>query len=270
MRIEIVKKIGNFKYPKTIFYNDSYYIFYIDPVSVNGKTKFNLKMVNYDLNFENILEERSYNFDYQSVLIHTIFYDDGYYVILEDKTERDNLMFAKTYLYRLNNKMDFEYVKDIDVNNNYLYYYFIDGTEIKSKVERDGNSFWGKYLFNFCQNFDYRPLFDFNVDYECDKGHMVHYIEKLDNEWDFNYDGEPYYRNYLMIFSIRRNDKYKLYSAYSEDLINFYDTKEIKIKGESEWYCYPNVIKNGDKYYVLLNQDDFGKNKETVVGELII
>ena len=56
-----------------------------------------------------------------------------------------------------------------------------------------------------------------------DKGHLIHYVEKINN-------------NYSVVFSIRHkyDDRemkyyYKLYSAKSLDLINFYNTEEAII-----------------------------------------
>ena len=57
----------------------------------------------------------------------------------------------------------------------------------------------------------------------------------------------------------------------SLDLINFYNTKEIKVKNNlssSKWYCYPEIFKKNNEYFILLNQDDFGKIKKTLIGKL--
>ena len=79
-----------------------------------------------------------------------------------------------------------------------------------------------------------------------------------------------------MIFSIRRKDKnnknyYQIYESQSKDLINFYNTEKIEITGfnDSKWFCYPNVFTLNDKKYVFLNQDDFGKNKNLLLGEIL-
>ena len=33
--------------------------------------------------------------------------------------------------------------------------------------------------------------------------------------------------------------------------------------------CYPEIFNDSNNYYVLMNQDDFGKNKETLYGKII-
>jgi hypothetical protein len=86
-------------------------------------------------------------------------------------------------------------------------------------------------------------------------------------------------KKYIIIFSIRHkcednptNYYYKIYLSYTTDFKNFYDTREIEIQNNittSKWYCYPEIFKENNKYFVLLNQDDFGKEKETLIGEII-
>ena len=138
-----------------------------------------------------------------------------------------------------------------------------------SKIEKDEERpeyYWGKYLFAFYKdNKKIIPKFDNIVNYKKDKGHLIHYVEKINN-------------NYSVVFSIRHkyDDKneyyYKLYTAKSLDLINFYNTEEIYVDNsisQSDWYCYPEIFNNSNNYYVLMNQDDFGKNKNTLYGKII-
>ena len=112
---------------------------------------------------------------------------------------------------------------------------------------------------------------------------MLHFIKEKKHinklKWDFDNDGNCVYNKHFVIFSIRHKFEkeptkyyYKIYSAYSDDLKYFYNTKEIKIENNithTSWYCYPEIFKKDTKYYVLLNQDDFGAKKETLLGELI-
>lgn len=59
--------------------------------------------------------------------------------------------------------------------------------------------------------------------------------------------------------------------AESLDLIDFYHTKKIEIENylsTSDWYCYPEIFVKDNEYFILLNQDDFGKNKKTLMGKL--
>ena len=86
------------------------------------------------------------------------------------------------------------------------------------------------------------------------------------------------YSNFEKAFDERNIEELKEY-FYSEDLecstlfkvflksySGYIDNKLTK----SKWCSYPEIIKLEDKYLVLLNQDDFGKEKPTLVGELII
>ena len=166
---------------------------------------------------------------------------------------------------------------------NYLFSKIKHNICFASKIEIDEerpNYYWGKYLFNFFNkntNCFYKPIFDKIVDYKKDKGHLVHYIEELNTT---NIYMDTLNIKYFIIFSIRHKyeDKqteyyYKIYLSYTNDFKNFYDTSEIEIQNNitnSKWYCYPEIFKLDNKYFVLLNQDDFGKEKETLVGELII
>lgn len=146
-----------------------------------------------------------------------------------------------------------------------IYNNFILSSKIEIDEERP-EYYWCKYLFLFFKDKkSYRPTFDNIVNYSKDKGHLLHYIEK---------NGEEY----IIIFSIRHKYKdkneyyYNIYSTKSLDLINFYDTKKIFINNNitnSKWYCYPEIFVKNNEYYILLNQDDFGKNKKTLVGKLI-
>ena len=58
----------------------------------------------------------------------------------------------------------------------------------KYKIDEERpNYYWGKYLFYFSNKKEfYRPKFDNIVNYKKDKGHLLHYIEKLDRRL-FNY-----------------------------------------------------------------------------------
>ena len=54
-----------------------------------------------------------------------------------------------------------------------------------------------------------------------------------------------------------------LYKKFSELLVSlFFLTK-------SKWYCYPEIFKYNNNYMVLLNQDDFGKNSNTLICKIL-
>ena len=110
----------------------------------------------------------------------------------------------------------------------------------------------------------------------------MHYIEENlqanSHKWDFDNDGNHVIYKYLCVFSIRhvnKDDKtkynYQLYYAYTDDFHYFYNTTSIKIINtltESKWYCYPEIFKKDGKHYALMNQDDFGQKKESILFEI--
>ena len=126
--------------------------------------------------------------------------------------------------------------------------------------------FWRKYLFEFkINNQIIIPNFDSCVNYEQDKGHLLHNVINLGNN------------EYTIIFSIRHliNNTpefvYKIYSAKTRDFINFNETTEIncinKIN-DTKWYSYPSVSKINNKDYMVTNQDDYGKHKHVLLFEI--
>lgn len=296
MYINIITKINNNKFCNIIKKNNIYYIFGITSVKIeNNLNKFTIFYETYDSEFNFIANKQiKYNFSL-STLIWDITENEEFYIFLiEQKSININNHECKFYKYYIK-KEDIEnfiveYIETIELKNHLISK--ICGNKIlASKIEIDEERpeyYWGKYLFNFKDenNVLYRPIFNDIVDYDKDKGHIIHYIEEIKeninvhDSWDFNMDGDVVYYKWLIIFSIRHkylNDEtkyyYKIYSSYSDNLKYFYDTKEIKVENEitkSEWYCYPEIFKKDNKYYVLLNQDDFGKEKETLLGELII
>ena len=277
MKILIFKKLKNIKFSNIIHKNNSYFIYGIDSLHVSKNiSKFIIFYEVYDNNFD-FVKKVNINYDFKlSTLIWDIIENNIQYIFLiEQKSVNKNKHQSKFYKYYINK----ENIEDFKVNKiekieleNFLIFKIYKDKIISSKIEIDEERpdyYWGKYLFNFMdenKNF-YKPEFDNIVNYSKDKGHLIHFIENNNN-------------TYLVIFSIRhkyKNDQkkyyYKIYSAYSDNLKKFYNTKEVKITNKltsSEWYCYPEVFKKDNKYYVLLNQDDFGKEKESLLGELII
>jgi len=292
MIIKILKKIKNNKFSKIIEQNNLYYIYGIETININKNlNKFVIFFQVYDLNFEFIKKVYiNHNFN-ESTLIWEIFENKHEYIFLiEQKSVNLNIHQCKFYKYYIKK----EYLEDFKIEKiekieleNYLISTIHDNIFFSSKIEIDEERpdyYWGKYLFCFLDNKKdfYKPIFDDIIDYNRDKGHIIHYIEEntnIDlNKCEFDYDGNCFYKKYFIIFSIRHKYEnkneyyYKIYSCYSDDLKYFYFAKEIKIENNitnSEWYCYPEIFKKDDKYYILLNQDDFGKEKETLLGELI-
>ena len=290
--IFLTKKINNNKFSKIINYNNLYYIFGIDSIKLEENlNKFVIFYENYDNNFDFIEKQYiDYNFK-ESTLIWDISSDnDNFIFIIEQKSVNLNKHQTKFYKYYIKKEhielFQISKIEKLELEN-YLISKIFKNITLSSKIEVDEERpdyYWGKYLFHFMDENKqfYRPSFDNIIDYSKDKGHLIHYIEETNKKmvYDFDNEGNPVSRKYFIIFSIRHKNKdnsksyhYKIYSAYSDDLKYFYDTKEIQIKNnitESKWYCYPEVFKKDNKYYVLLNQDDFGKEKESLLGELII
>jgi len=194
--------------------------------------------------------------------------NDELCINLEKKTNIGNTRYKLTnYKIRLNS---FD-----STNNNIIayenenYFLFSDKFHVNlgSLYETDKNDpdfFWGIYLFLFkcCgSGNEYRPKFDRIVDYDKDKGHLIHNFIKVGDD-------------YLMLFSIRhqikyREFEYRIYTAKTHDFLNFYETTEIisKVKG-TNWLSYPHLFKFQDEYYMVSNQDDFGKEKELLLFSL--
>lgn len=272
--IKIEKKLINIKFPRIIFHNNYNYIYGINSIrdKASNINKFIIECYKYDekLNFINKINI-NHTFK-KSTLIWEIIDEKDYLVfIIEQKSihkTKHSCNYYKYYIKKNNlENFDISKIEEISLENHLIskiYYNYTLASKIEVDEERP-DYYWGKYLFNFFKDDNsYRPKFDNFVNYSKDKGHLIHYIEKKEEE-------------YLVIFSIRHKYEnkdeyyYNIYSAKSKDLVNFYETTKIQIENnlsDSEWYCYPDVFKRNDKYYVILNQDDFGKSKETLIGNL--
>lgn len=292
MEIKILKTINNNKFSKIIKHNDLFYIFGISAIVHNNNiNKFCIFYDKYNMDFQ-LIEKKQISYEFErSTLVWDITEEKEYYIFLIEQKSIDLLkhecQFYK-YFIKKENLDDFkiEKIEKIELENHLISKIFKNYI-MASKIEIDEERpyyYWGKYLFYFQnENKDfYRPTFDNIVDYTKDKGHLLHFIEEKKHinklKWDFDNDGNCVYKKYVAIFSIRHKFEkeptkyyYKIYSAYSDDLKYFYHTQEIKIENnltDSTWYCYPEVFKKDNKYYILLCQDDFGSNKETLLGEL--
>ena len=295
VKIIINKKINNNKFCNIIYKNNLYYIFGIDSIQVDVNiNKFILFYEIYDSNFD-FINKVNVNYDFkESTLVWDILdFENEYVFLIEQKSVNINKHQCKFYKYfiKKENVEEFkvEKIEKIELEDHLISTIFknkILASKIITDEERP-DYYWGKYLFYFQHENKhfYKPFFDTIVNYDKDKGHLLHFIEEINknidkHKWDFDNDGNPVYKKYFIIFSIRHKYEdeptkyyYKIYTAYSDDLKYFYDTKELQIEdniSESKWYCYPEIFKNDNKYYVLMCQDDFGKKKQTLLGELII
>jgi len=216
------------------------------------------------LNFENIETDYKVNINISSWIRDIYLKENKYYLLIEFKKNNDNEYFTSNhYLLKTSNFLNFEIEKKYNIENiffkDYNNNYFI------SKIEKT-NHIWGKYLFEFIINDSIIiPIFDNIVDYDNDYGHILHNLEYIEN-----------LQKYYIIFSIRHhsldeenNFYYKIYEAFSNDLINYYDTKELELfmykQVTSNWFCYPWKFYFNNNEYIVCNQDDYGKNKEPIL-----
>lgn len=272
--IKVNKELTNIKFPRCIYYRNYLYIYGINSIidKITKLNKFIIECFKYD-NKMNLIKKININHKFESSnLIREIIENNDYFIFLIEQKSIDKIKHSCKYYKYYVKKTDLEdfaisRIEKIELENHLiskLYYNYTLASKIEVDEERP-EYYWGKYLFCFIKdNSSYIPNFDKIVNYKTDKGHLLHYIENNKNE-------------YFIIFSIRhkyeeRNEYfYNIYSAKSLDLINFYDTKKIEIEdnlSNSKWYCYPDIFKINNEYFVLLNQDDFGKNKNTLLGKI--
>ena len=284
--ISILKKINNIKFPKILKKSRYYYIYGIFSENVEHNTnKFIVYYEKYDLEF-NFIEKKNINHIFEkSCLIWDIIEKNDEYIFLFEEKSIDKKKHSNIYFKFFIKKDELELFNVYKIEKLELENYIISKIKynicFSSKIEIDEERpdyYWGKYLFYFQDENKqfYKPYFDNIVNYQKDKGHLLHYIEEILTLKNYN---DIINKKYLIIFSIRYKFEekqtdyyYKIYSSYTDNLKIFYDTKEISIENNitySNWYCYPEIFKINNKYFILLNQDDFGKEKETLLGELI-
>jgi hypothetical protein len=222
-------------------------------------------------NSEKLLDFKTVEEDFESNInnscwIRDIYKENEYfYLLIEFKKNHNNEYFtSNNYYLKTKDFIKFEIHKKYDIQdfffkdyNNHLFISKIINTE----------HIWGKYFFEFIiNNKKIRPIFDNIVNYEKDYGHAFHNIEKKNNIYD-------------IIFSIRHYDikeknnfYYKIYSAESTDLIHYTNTKELELNTkniDTKWLCYPWKFKLNNNNYIICNQDDYGKEKESLIFKIL-
>lgn len=276
MKFIIENTINNIKCPKIFINNDIMYIFGLKSLTTNKKTIFNICLKTYDIYF-NFIDYKDFVLDnLNSPMMRYIEKNTNGDILLSIEDKYTHTFFkvhTYIYIYDINNNT-INLIRKTDSKENEIIHKCSDTHIFASHIEIDEDRpdyYWGKYLFNFkhIHNTLYRPIFDTIVNYEKDKGHVMHFIDKCNNNNN----------EYIMIFSIRHKDEanidmflYKIYCSKSTDLLYFYDTYEILIENNltsSKWYCYPEIFKHNNIYYVMLNQDDFGKTSNTLIGKII-
>jgi len=221
------------------------------------------------LNFENIMHDYKNNI-YISCWLRDIYIkNNNYFLLIEFKKNNDDDFFTSThYLLKTNNFINFEIHKNYNIKDFFFKDY--DNNYFISKIEKTDH-IWGKYLFEFIINGNkIIPEFDDIINYNNDYGHVLHNLS-------YNKDKNEYY----IIFSIRHfseNEKnnfyYKIYEAYSNNLLYYYNTKEINIEFNdninSKWYCYPWKFNLNNIEYIVCNTDDYGKYKNPIIFSKVI
>ncbi len=274
----LLKEIGYYVDNKIVdrtIFNDKIDFNYLKNVGPNQINKYTPHLYEIDNNFNILnsnlfpLDEENRNNIFKSSWVRDIFEKDKkLYITIEHKLNIENKRFEdQNYQYITD---DLQTLNEINKYKDNDYFLFKDykGVLFQCKIEKDKDDkdfFWGIYLFDFLKdNRRYRPKFDKIVDYEKDKGHVIHTIIEFGDE-------------YLMLFTIRHHIKdrefiYKIYSAKTKDFENFYDTKNVEIEKkecDSDWFSYPHLFKLNDKWYAVCNQDDFGKYKDLVLFDVI-
>lgn len=236
------------------------YRYEVDPVNnfqVISSDILDFKFLDPDY-FKNLYLSTWFRFYYQK--------NNEYYLMIEFKYNNNNeSYYHNNHLFKTKDFMNFEYDSMYNLHDSFLFY-DINNILMTSSIEKT-NYFWGKYLFQFMdQNSKWRPIFDKCVDYQKDEGHVLHNIHQMQ-------DG-----SYLILFSIRHrvdgyenysNNKpyiYRIYCSKTNNFRTFYDTYEVGYQDhDSEFLSYPNLFEINEHYYVICNQDEFGKIKNPVI-----
>ena len=280
-------KCRGLRYPKVFQYKDKQYLFGSKQYEhQNDITNYGLYIMELSDNFQIINDMGFIEFDeypYLNNITKSAWLrdiqvkNDMLYLNVEIKQNVDNKRFYhKNILLSTCNLRDFIIIKEYNVtdfifketcykNDHYLF---------TSKIGKDIDNpdfFWGIYLLNIIKNdLQIQPQFDAIVDYTKDKGHLIHNIE-----YDELCDEHTIY------FTIRHMvdkliDKsgfvYKVYKAQSKDLINYYNTQEIRFSGfntMSKWFSYPHYFEYNGYQFIICNQDDYGKHLEPVIFKCV-
>jgi len=269
---QVSKELFPLKFPTIIHHKNLYYIYGIKSTvdEPTGLVKFIILYDVYTPDFQFVERRHIHHKFPSSALIWNITWQDPFYrFLIEYKSvDKHNHQNQNYYYYiRKEDLEDFKVDSIVPVGpENHLIFDTNHQIIKTSKItidEQDPLYYWGKYLFSFYQGKDeYQPIFDSVVDYKQDKGHLLHYIHPIGQE-------------NLVFFSIRCKSSdhfyYKLCVSKTRDWKNFYDTCELDIQNNlnnTQWYCYPEFIEHDEGLHILLNQDDFGKEKNLLLAKV--
>ncbi len=218
------------------------------------------------ISLENIVDECLNNNNISYWMRDCYKVNNHYQCLIEFKYNMNNSTYKHRYfIVTSSDLLDYKIIKEIEYPSNYFIFKQIGDYILTSKITKDEdnpNYFWGKYLFEF--NLDeklIRPRFDSIVNYNKDKGHVLHYVRHND-------------KGYNILFSIRHQIvdsstfMYKIYTANSNDLIHFYNTQEMEVDFHNintEWLSYPSIFIKNNKEFIVCNQDEFGKSKGVLI-----
>jgi len=209
------------------------------------------------LDFSNIKEDYLTDL-YTSLWLRDVYVENNnYYLLVDFNKNQDNKYFESNhYLLVTHNFYSFELVKKYDTTN--IIHKEINNCLFASNIINNEESNWGTYLFEFIINEKkIQPVFDNYVNYQEDKGHLLHYL-KYDSISDI----------YQCMFSVLTKEKiYKIYTSQTDDFIYYYNTKEVIFLNntENEWYSYPCFFYYNHNNFLFVNQSDLGKNSEIIV-----
>lgn len=269
--------IKGVRYPKIVHYNDLLLFGSIKYNNLDNINKY-LPYVYYLDNKFNIIKENVLNFEKyidnyfddinKSVWIRDIKkYNNYLEFLIEIKTNINNTEYVhKNIILKTTNLINFELIEEInDYPNNFIFY--VDNNiKLCSKIIKT-NEFWGKYLFeNYINNISITPQFDNIVSYETDSGQVYHSILKKDNYYEVIFSIRKKIENYKN-YSNNLPYIYKCYISTTNDFINFYNVKELKLcnYNNTTFYSYPSFFEYNNDKYIICNQDDFGKLKTPLI-----
>jgi len=210
------------------------------------------------LDFKNIQEDYLKDL-YTSLWIRDLYIEDNNFFLLIDFNKNINNSYFESNNYLLSTKdfINFNLIKKY-TTNNILNKVFNDNLFMSLIITNDKNN-WGRYLFEFnINNKIIQPIFDKYIDYNKDIGHLLHNIN-YNNKLDC----------YDIIFSIIDYKKeYKIFISNTHDFINYFNTIELEYtisNDNNSWYCFPNLFTYFNKNFLIVNQDDYGKNSNPII-----
>lgn len=266
----VTSDIANIKFPHSIVYDQIRYIYGIRSIKLHdsGLTKFIPICHTYDGTLKPIAVNNTLMSNDKSVLIWKVFKKDSHIVFFVEHKSIDSKTHSCTfhkYIVEPDNLFEFK-MDQIKINEfpekiskDYLIFNQIDGLYLASKLEPDESDpdyYWGKYLFEFYDETTNEIFKPANI--SDGKGQLIHFCTLIND-------------CYNIVYSVRKQIKgrpreftYTIYTAQTTDFRLFTEISEIKVNNDitdSIWYCYPDITD-----VILLNQDDFGKSKPTLVA----